>query len=91
MARKLRVQFEGAIYHVTLRGVERRAIFTEDRERHRFLDRVADGVETHDVRVYLYCLMGDHEVRKGTGSQTRSTTFETNQNFRNTQYETSVV
>ena len=60
MARKLRVQFEGAIYHVTLRGVEQRFIFTEDRERQRFLDRVADGVETHDVRVYLYCLMGNH-------------------------------
>ena len=40
MARKLRVQFEGAIYHVTLRGVERRVIFTEDRERERFLERV---------------------------------------------------
>jgi hypothetical protein len=27
MARKLRVEFEGAIYHVTLRGVERRRLF----------------------------------------------------------------
>jgi REP element-mobilizing transposase RayT len=45
---------------VTLRGVERRVIFTEDRERERFLERVADGVETHDVRVYLYCLMRNH-------------------------------
>lgn len=60
MARKLRVQFEGAIYHVTLRGVERRRIFSEDRERERFIERVADGVETHGVRLYLYCLMGNH-------------------------------
>lgn len=60
MARKLRVRFEGAIYHVTLRGVERRPIFTEDRERERFLDRLADGVETHDVRLYLFCLMPNH-------------------------------
>ena len=36
MARNLRVQFEGAIYHVTIRGVERRSLFTEDRERERF-------------------------------------------------------
>ena len=60
MARKLRVQFEGAIHHVTLRGVERRKIFTEDRERERFLERVAEGVETHDVRLYMFCLMGNH-------------------------------
>jgi len=60
MARKLRVQFEGAIYHVTLRGVEKRTIFTEDRERERFLQRLADGAETHDVRIYLFCLMRNH-------------------------------
>ena len=40
MARMLRVQFEGAIYHVTLRGVERRAIFRDDRDRQRFLGRL---------------------------------------------------
>ena len=60
MARRLRVQFEGAIYHVTLRGVERRSLFTEDRERERFLERLADGVETHDIRLYLFCLMPNH-------------------------------
>jgi len=32
MARKLRVQFEGAIYHVTIRGVERRRIFDDAAE-----------------------------------------------------------
>jgi len=60
MARKLRVQFAGAIHHVTVRGVERRAIFTENRERERFLERLADGVETHGVRLYLFCLMTNH-------------------------------
>jgi len=60
MARKLRVQFPGAIYHVTMRGVERRAIFTENRERERFLDRLSDGVETHDIRLYLFSLMVNH-------------------------------
>ncbi len=60
MARLLRVQFEGAIYHVALRGVEQRTLFTEERECARFLERVSDGRETHDVRVYMYCLMGNH-------------------------------
>jgi putative transposase len=60
MARKLRVQFAGAIYHVTARGVERRPIFNDDRDRAHFLDRLADGVESCGVRLYLFCLMGNH-------------------------------
>ena len=60
MARKLRVQFPRAIYHVTIRGVERRALFLDDRDRERFLSQLADGVELDGVRVYLYCLMTNH-------------------------------
>jgi len=37
MARRLRIQFPGAIYHVTARGVERRRIFVDDVDRSRFL------------------------------------------------------
>jgi len=60
MARKLRVQFEGAIYHVTLRGVERRDLFTDDWDRKRFLAQLARGVELDGVRLYLFCLMRNH-------------------------------
>lgn len=57
MARKLSVEFEGAIYHVTLRGVERRRLFDDDRDRERFLSQLAGGVEPDGVRLYLFCLM----------------------------------
>ncbi len=60
MARKLRVQYEGAIYHVTARGVERRVIFDDDRDREHFLDRLSDSVEEYGVRLYLFCLMSNH-------------------------------
>ena len=60
MARKLRIQYEGAIYHVTMRGVERRRIFRDDRDRERFLMCLGDGVKELGVRVYLYCLMTNH-------------------------------
>jgi len=60
MARKLRVQYEGAIYHVTARGVERRVIFDDDRDREHFLKQLEDGVEVYGVRLYLYCLMRNH-------------------------------
>ena len=42
MARKLRVQDEGAIYHVTVRGVERRRIFRSDEDRERFIEVLAE-------------------------------------------------
>ena len=45
MARKLRVEFEGAIYHVTLCGVERRRLCDEERDRERFLAQLASGVK----------------------------------------------
>jgi hypothetical protein len=43
MARKLRLQFEGAIYHVTVRGNARRRMFLDDRDRERFLWRLVAG------------------------------------------------
>lgn len=60
MARKLRVQYEGAVYHVTIRGVERRAIFKDDADRRSFLERLGHAVEESRVRLYLYCLMVNH-------------------------------
>lgn len=60
MARKLRLQYEGAIYHITVRGNRRRRIFLDDRDRHRFLWRLAESRDMYGVRLYLYCLMGGH-------------------------------
>lgn len=60
MARKLRLQFNGAIYHVTFRGNARQPIFADDRDRERLTARVAESAEDFDVRVYLYCWMGNH-------------------------------
>jgi len=31
-----------------------------DRDRQRFLDRLADCVEAHEVRLYMFCLMSNH-------------------------------
>jgi REP element-mobilizing transposase RayT len=60
MARRLRVQFKGAIYHVTIRGVERRTIFDDAADRERFLERLGEAVEEYGVRLYLFCLMTNH-------------------------------
>jgi REP element-mobilizing transposase RayT len=60
MARKLRIQFEGAIYHVAVRGNARQTIFLDDRDRERFLESLASAVETYGLRLYLFCLMTNH-------------------------------
>jgi REP element-mobilizing transposase RayT len=60
MARLLRVEFEGALYHVTVRGVERRRLFRGDRDRERLIAKLAEGVERYELDVFLYCLMPNH-------------------------------
>jgi REP element-mobilizing transposase RayT len=60
MARPIRIEYEGAVYHVTLRGNERRPIFKTDGDRERFIQTLSDSVERYDVRLYLYCLMSNH-------------------------------
>jgi REP element-mobilizing transposase RayT len=60
MARPQRIEYEGAVYHVTARGNDRRAIFEDDADREHFLRLLGESVGQFDVRLYLYCLMGNH-------------------------------
>ena len=60
MARNLRVEFPGAIYHVTMRGNARGKIFLEPRNYERFLWRLSESADTYNVRIYLFCLMVNH-------------------------------
>lgn len=60
MARPLRLEFAGALYHVTARGDRREAIYEDDVDRQRFLDVLAGVVERFNWRLHAYCLMGNH-------------------------------
>jgi putative transposase len=60
MARQLRVEFEGALYHVTSRGNERNSIFFSDRDRGAFLDILGKVIERYSWRCHAYCLMTNH-------------------------------
>lgn len=55
MARKLRIQYPGAIYHVMSRGDRREAIFEDDRDRRRFLETLQEGCEKTGWQVQAYC------------------------------------
>ncbi len=60
MARPLRVELTGAVYHVIARGNERRAVFRDDRDREIYLERLAECRERFQLRVLAYCLMNNH-------------------------------
>ena len=60
MARKLRLQYEGAIYHVINRGDHREDIFRGDKDRHMFLDTLGRAVLKTGWQVHAWCLMRNH-------------------------------
>ena len=61
MARPLRIEFPGAVYHVMSRGNERRAIVRDDADRRKRLDWLRRTVETYDWRLHAFVLMPNHE------------------------------
>ena len=60
MARKLRIQYAGAVYHVMNRGDRREAIFEDDQDRQRFLETVSEACQKTAWQVHAYCLMRNH-------------------------------
>jgi len=60
MARPIRVEFEGAVYHITARGNERRRTFWDDEDRKLFLATLEQTVQQYGLRVHGYCLMPNH-------------------------------
>jgi len=60
MARPIRVEFADAVYHVTARGNQRRAIYREDADRQRFLETTEEMVEQFGLVIHAFCLMPNH-------------------------------
>jgi putative transposase len=60
MARPLRIEYPGAIYHVTSRGNARQSIYQDDKDRQRFLGILDDVVKRFNWICHSYCLMSNH-------------------------------
>ena len=99
MARCLRVEYPGAIYHVSVRTLgswrgARQCLFEDDADRERFLERLAERVKQYEVRLYLFCLMTNHvhlvlETPQGNLSgfmQSLSTAYTVYFNLRHTRH-----
>lgn len=60
MARPLRLEFVGALYHVTSRGDRREDIFEDDNDRETFLAILGDTCRDYNWVCHAYCLMSNH-------------------------------
>jgi len=60
MARPVRIEYPGAVYHVITRGNNRQAIFEDDTDRKNYLDKLVGYCEEKEVDLCCYCLLTNH-------------------------------
>ncbi len=60
MARPLRIEYPGAVYHITSRGNDKKSIFKDDQDRETFLTILAHVTKRYHWLCHAYCLMGNH-------------------------------
>jgi putative transposase len=60
VARPLRVEYQGACYHVMNRGNRGMSIFAHNEDNHLFLNKLREYAKIFSVSIRAYCLMGNH-------------------------------
>jgi REP element-mobilizing transposase RayT len=60
LARPLRIEYPGVLYHVTSRGNEKKDIFRSKKDREKFLSYLSSAWERHGAVFHAYCLMSNH-------------------------------
>ena len=60
MARPLRVEFEGAVYHLCARGNARQPVFRDERDCARFLELLTESAQRFEAAILCFVLMGNH-------------------------------
>jgi len=54
------IEYEGAIYHIIVKGIDGLKIFTDDMDRNKFLHLLQKMVNSHKVHLFSYVLMDTH-------------------------------
>ncbi len=60
MARPLRMQFPGAVYHITCRGNARQNIYKDSKDRKAFIEILTESQKIYSIKIYSYVLMSNH-------------------------------
>ena len=69
MPRKARIDATGALHHIVIQGIERKAIFADDKDRENFLERLSILLQGTETPCYAWALMTNHVhllLRSGT-------------------------
>jgi putative transposase len=60
MPRKARIDAPGALHHIIVRGIEKRPIFEDDKDRNQFIKRLGDVLIEAETPIYAWALMPNH-------------------------------
>ncbi len=60
MVRPLRIQYEGAHYHIFSKGNKDEYIFRDGHDKGYFIDLLSQGHEKYEVEIFAYCILGNH-------------------------------
>ncbi len=60
MPRQARMFSDTGIYHIMIRGNEKRKIFLDDEDRRRFISTLFEKAPEENTDIYAYCLMSNH-------------------------------
>ena len=60
MARSVRIEYPGALYHVMCRGDRKESIFDSDRDRREFMRTLGEACERTGFLIHSYVLMSNH-------------------------------
>ena len=60
MARSIRIEYAGAVYHIISRGDRQEAIFRDQEDFRSFLETLAEMCKRTGIRIHAYALMGNH-------------------------------
>jgi len=77
MPRKARIDAPGALHHIIFRGIERRNIFRDNRDRDNFLDRLGNVLSDSGTPCYAWALIPNHgHLLLKTGNTPLSTVMQ---------------
>jgi putative transposase len=62
MARPVRIEYPGAVYHVICRGNNRQAIFRDEQDRSKYLEKLSHYCRDKSVDLFPYCLLTNHAL-----------------------------
>lgn len=60
MGRPLRIEYPGALYHITSRGNERKSIFLDDADRFKFFEILKNYHDRYNILIHSFVLMNNH-------------------------------